>query len=255
MDSKNQQVFLGASGPLPPPSYSEATTTDPLTTDGFGVSPMTTTSSPVVFNVSVSPMATPITSRSMETLSQSHLTDSETYPSHPSTTGNDVVRRADSDCLPQAVIPDGLELDLVEYSNNRDNPPIVHTPQSDNTEYFSGLEVVPVQRSVNSVTPLHLLGDQPESIDCPFCLRRSETRVKKKPSSTTHLQAVALLMTTVCGAAAPYIAQWSFNIEQFCQNCDNRVMYRARGKDVTVCKAPPSWKEESRYPDASLDKI
>lgn len=172
--------------PLPPPSYSEATTTDPLTTDGFGVSPMTTTSSPVVFNVSVSPMATPITSRSMETLSQSHLTDSETYPSHPSTTGNDVVRRADSDCLPQAVIPDGLELALVEYSNNRDNLPIVHTPQSDNTEYFSGLEVVPVQRSVNSVTPLHLLGDQPESIDCPFCLRRSETRVKKKPSSTTQ---------------------------------------------------------------------
>lgn len=171
--------------PLPPPSYSEATT-DPLTTDGFGVSPMTTTSSPVVFNVSVSPMATPITSRSMETLTQSHLTDSETYPSHPSTTGNDVARRADSDCLPQAVIPDGLELALVEYSNNRDNLPIVHTPQSDNTEYFSGLEVVPVQRSVNSVTPLHLLGDQPESIDCPFCLRRSETRVKKKPSSTTQ---------------------------------------------------------------------
>jgi DNA-directed RNA polymerase subunit RPC12/RpoP len=69
------------------------------------------------------------------------------------------------------------------------------------------------------------------------------------------LQAVALLMTTVCGAAAPYIEQWSFDVEQFCQNCDNRVMYRARGKDVRVCKAPPAWKEESRYPDASLDKI
>ncbi|WZH45708.1 uncharacterized protein QYS62_006776 [Fusarium acuminatum] len=241
--------------PLPPPSYSEATTTDPLTTDGFGVSPMTTTSSPVVFNVSVSPMATPITSRSMETLTPPHLTDSETYPSHSSMTGSDVARRAESDCLPQAVIPDGPELALVEYSHNRDNLPIIHTPQSDITEYFSGLEVVPVQRSVNSVTPLHLLGDQPESIDCPFCLRRSETRVKKKPSSTTHLQAVALLMTTVCGAAAPYIAQWSFDVEQFCQNCDNRVMYRARGKDVRVCKAPPAWKEESRYPDASLDKI
>lgn len=69
----------------------------------------------------------------------------------------------------------------------------------------------------------------------------------------SSLQAVALLMTTVCGAAAPYIAQWSFDIEQFCQNCNNRVMYRARGKDVRVCKAPPSWKEASRYPNASLD--
>ncbi|SPJ88904.1 uncharacterized protein FTOL_12799 [Fusarium torulosum] len=187
MDSKIQQMLLGAPSPLPPPSYSEATITDPLTADGFGVSPMTTTSSPVVFNVSVSPMATtPISSRSMETLTLPHLTDSETNPYHLNTIGSGVARRVDSDCLPQAVIPDGPELALVEYSNNHDNLPIVHTPQTNDSEYFSGLEVVPVQRAVNAVTPLHLLGDQPESIDCPFCLRRSETRVKKKPSSTTQ---------------------------------------------------------------------
>jgi DNA-directed RNA polymerase subunit RPC12/RpoP len=89
--------------------------------------------------------------------------------------------------------------------------------------------------------------------------------VKKKPSSTTQyvkdvtltepeltnysLQAVALLMTTVCGAVAPYMAKWSFDIEHICDNCQNRVMYRARGKDIRICKAPAAWKEESKYPD------
>ncbi|KAJ4109549.1 hypothetical protein NW765_004437 [Fusarium oxysporum] len=157
--------------------------------------------------------------------------------------------RADSDCLPQAVIHDAPELALVEYAHNRDNLPMISTTPQTNIEYASGLEVIPAPPGSNTVTPLHLLGDQPEAIDCPFCLRRSETRVKKKPSSTTHLQAVALLMTTVCGAVAPYMAKWSFDIEHICDNCQNRVMYRARGKDIRICKAPAAWKEESKYPD------
>lgn len=37
-----------------------------------------------------------------------------------------------------------------------------------------------------TVTPLHLLGDQPDQIDCPFCLQQTTTRVKKKPSNATQ---------------------------------------------------------------------
>lgn len=251
--------------PLPPPSYSEATTTDPLTTDGF-VSPMTTTSSPVAFNVSVSPMAmTPITSRSTESFTLPPLTETDLDSRNHSTLEVAHPPRADSDCLPQAVIHDAPELALVEYAHNRDNLPMISTTPQTNIEYASGLEVIPAPSGSNTVTPLHLLGDQPEAIDCPFCLRRSETRVKKKPSSTTQyvkyvtlteseltnesLQAVALLMTTVCGAVAPYMAKWSFDIEHICDNCQSRVMYRARGKDIRICKAPAAWKEESKYPD------
>jgi hypothetical protein len=62
-------------------------------------------------------------------------------------------------------------------------------------------------------------------------------------------------MTTVCGAAAPYVAKWSFNVEQWCEGCNNKVMYRAKGKDIHICKVPPSWKEESKYPDANSEMI
>jgi hypothetical protein len=37
-----------------------------------------------------------------------------------------------------------------------------------------------------TVTPLDLLGDQPDMIDCPFCMRRCETRVQYGPSSKTQ---------------------------------------------------------------------
>ena len=172
--------------PLPPPSYSEATTTDPLTTDGF-VSPMTTTSSPVAFNVSVSPMAmTPITSPSTESFTLPPVTETDLDSRNHSTLEVAHSPRADSDCLPQAVMHDAPELALVEYAHNRDNLPMSITSQT-NIEYASGLEVIPAPPRSNTVTPLHLLGDQPEAIDCPFCLRRSETIVKKKPSSTPLL--------------------------------------------------------------------
>ncbi|KAF5618719.1 hypothetical protein F52700_12239 [Fusarium sp. NRRL 52700] len=251
MDSKDQQLYHVPAGPLPPPSYSEATTTDPLTTDGF-VSPMTSTSSPVAFNVSVSPITmTPITSRSTESFTLLPLTETDLDSRNHSTLEVAHSPRADSDCLPQAVIHDAPELALVEYAHNRDNLPMVHTTPQTDKEYTSGLEVIPAPPRSNIVTPLHLLGDRPEAIDCPFCLRRSETIVKKKPSSTTHLQAVALLMTTVCGAVAPYMAKWSFDIEHICDNCKNRVMYKAKGKDIRICKAPEAWKEESKYPSVN----
>lgn len=36
------------------------------------------------------------------------------------------------------------------------------------------------------VTPIHLLGDQSDTVDCPFCMRRVETVVVKKASSKTQ---------------------------------------------------------------------
>lgn len=39
---------------------------------------------------------------------------------------------------------------------------------------------------VRLVTPLHLLGDQSDTVDCPFCMKRVETVVKKKASQLTQ---------------------------------------------------------------------
>lgn len=41
-------------------------------------------------------------------------------------------------------------------------------------------------QEVKTVTPLHLLGDQSDYVDCPFCRRRVETRVQKDPSTATQ---------------------------------------------------------------------
>lgn len=128
----------------------------------------------------------------------------------------------------------------------------------------SDLEVSSVATyAVPTVTPLHLLGDQPDQIDCPFCFQQTMTRVKKKPSNATQyvvpvtlpvtkltlcsIQAVLLLLTTVCGAAAPYIGSWSFDIEHYCTGCQNRVAYRAKGKEIYVCKQPESVRQASKY--------
>ncbi|KAF5985754.1 hypothetical protein FCOIX_1869 [Fusarium coicis] len=119
MDCKDQQLYHVPAGPLPPPSYSEATTTDPLTTDGF-VSPMTMASSPVAFNVSVSPMAmTPINSRSTESFALSPLTETDLASRNHSTLEVAHPPRVDADCLAQAVTHDAPELALVEYAHNR----------------------------------------------------------------------------------------------------------------------------------------
>ncbi|KAI8660131.1 LITAF domain-containing protein [Fusarium keratoplasticum] len=219
--------------PQPPPTYSEATMSA-LTSDGFAVSPMSERYNPLA-QVTVSPLGTPIPP-SADTFTAKPGVE------HERPIENESSRGINDDCLPE----------VVSNAVVRVEPPVLETPD-DRIEYVSSLEVMSITpRSVTprTVTPLHMLGDQPESIDCPFCHRRTETRVSKKPSNATHLQAVLLLFTTVCGVAAPYVAGWSFDIEQFCQNCSNRVAYKAQGKELHLCKAPDSWKEPSKFPDA-----
>ncbi|KAM5341163.1 hypothetical protein ACJ41O_015272 [Fusarium nematophilum] len=229
---------------LPPPTYSEATTSA-LITDGFAVSPLTEPSTPVNRRLSVSPLRTPIHPPPSETWTF-HSSSISKPPQAPSDT-----RNIDDESLPEAVVPDNMEVARVEHTvaNLPQATPSDVAERVNRSEYASGLEVMAVPQTVHTVTPLHLLGDQPDSIDCPFCLRRTETRVKKKPSNVTHLQAVALLMTTVCGAAAPYLAKWSFDVEQFCTRCNNRVTYKSQGKELHICKAPESWKQPSKYSD------
>jgi hypothetical protein len=43
------------------------------------------------------------------------------------------------------------------------------------------------------VTPIKLLGNYPEMIDCPFCELRAETLVKRPASGVTQYVAVRLL--------------------------------------------------------------
>ncbi|KAK7211378.1 hypothetical protein V2G26_018556 [Clonostachys chloroleuca] len=129
---------------------------------------------------------------------------------------------------------------------------------SDTSNFPQGRVISPLSDSSlgeerPTVTPLHLLGDQSDMIDCPFCRRRTETRVKKHPSVVTHVTATTLFVTTVVGAAAPYVGRWSNHISHYCTNCDHKVAHkRFYSSEMKSLGTPEHLREASQYePTAS----
>ncbi|KAF9783044.1 hypothetical protein IL306_010586 [Fusarium sp. DS 682] len=71
------------------------------------------------------------------------------------------------------------------------SPPILQHPALAQQQYagHQSMAIPPQQAQVpvgETVTPLHLLADQADMVDCPFCQRRAETKVKKSASSMTQ---------------------------------------------------------------------
>lgn len=62
--------------------------------------------------------------------------------------------------------------------------PAYSTPADYQQIGYSG--TLDMSTAVATVTPLHMLGDQPDTVDCPFCMRRVETSVKKAASKMTQ---------------------------------------------------------------------
>jgi hypothetical protein len=102
-----------------------------------------------------------------------------------------------------------------------------------------------------TVTPLHMLGNQSDIIDCPFCRRRTETKVKLTASKTTHKIAAGLFFTTLGGVVAPYKLNWKSNVSHYCSNCEHKVAYRKHGEeDMKPLGTPEHMREASRFPAA-----
>ncbi|KAF5611768.1 hypothetical protein F25303_14457 [Fusarium sp. NRRL 25303] len=162
-------------------------------------------------------------------------------------------RKIDRDCFPEVVVSDDLEpARSVKAVNGYDLPEVAYSVAPELSNQFmdicDGLAVVASPEfSIETVTPLHLLGDQPDWIDCPFCEKRAMTLIKRTPSTLTHIQAAILLIATGPGAALPYATKWCFNTEHYCESCGNRVAYWSKGKDIFVCKASRSSREASKY--------
>ncbi|KAI5468124.1 hypothetical protein BGZ63DRAFT_372996 [Mariannaea sp. PMI_226] len=102
-----------------------------------------------------------------------------------------------------------------------------------------------------TVTPLHLLGDQSDTVDCPFCRRRTTTEVRHSASSATHFVALILFFVTFCGVVAPYMLHWSSNISHWCRNCNRKVAYRNHGsKEMVPLGTPDHLREVSKFQPA-----
>ncbi|KAF3017066.1 hypothetical protein E8E14_005807 [Neopestalotiopsis sp. 37M] len=101
----------------------------------------------------------------------------------------------------------------------------------------------------DTVTPLNLLGDQSDVVDCPFCRRRVETRVEKKPSTATHVGAGALFLTTLGGVVLPYKKHWRHHVHHHCGNCDRLVAHRRYDeKEMQPLGTPDHLRVKSLYP-------
>ncbi|KAH8897517.1 hypothetical protein GQ53DRAFT_743183 [Thozetella sp. PMI_491] len=108
------------------------------------------------------------------------------------------------------------------------------------------------QGGFRTVTPLHLLQDQPDRIDCSFCQRQAITEIKKVPSQCTHVWGgVCFFIGIFVGAAIPYLCGWSYDVEHYCTNCHRKVATRRTAAHETeVYGTPEHLREVSRFPAA-----
>ncbi|KAH7240408.1 hypothetical protein B0J15DRAFT_404744 [Fusarium solani] len=100
--------------------------------------------------------------------------------------------RIDYECFPEVVPSNDPEPAVLENAVTGRNLPelactYTHELPKQAIATYAGLEVsTSLEPSTGAVMPLHLLGDQPDWIDCPFCERRARTTIKKRPSNITQ---------------------------------------------------------------------
>ncbi|KAF5020102.1 hypothetical protein F66182_7865 [Fusarium sp. NRRL 66182] len=125
--------------------------------------------------------------------------------------------------------------------------------------YNSSAPHPPTQYSseaVQYVTPLQQLGDLPKFVDCPFCRRRAETRVKKSASKMTHVSAAVLGFGTIVGGVAPYAGKWHSHTSHYCTNCEHKVAIRRWGsKKMKALGAPDDIRQVSQFPPATSPSL
>ncbi|KAK1757324.1 hypothetical protein QBC47DRAFT_375675 [Echria macrotheca] len=140
--------------------------------------------------------------------------------------------------------------DLPEYKQQQEDSEKIKAGDQDGYQPVAS-PMVADATAANTVTPLRLLGDQSDLVDCPFCRRRVETRVCQKPSKKTHILSGLLCLTTLFGTCLPCWCHWYYNIDHHCNNCDRILAHREYNKaEVEVYGVPEHLKEVSRYPAA-----
>lgn len=104
------------------------------------------------------------------------------------------------------------------------------------------------QGMVAAVVPLEHLDNNPQWIDCPWCQKRTHTRVEKEGSSMQVLTGVVLCLLCVCLACLPCIAGWFEDTHQFCSNCGKKVATRTHEGNLQVFRPAAGFAVASQFP-------
>ncbi|KAI1084976.1 hypothetical protein F5B20DRAFT_122539 [Whalleya microplaca] len=171
----------------------------------------------------------------------------------PETTSKHDSRRYSEATLPEAVKQDVIVPDVVEEAPALPprNEKLLSTDNLAEGYRPNTQAMLVAEGGRNTVTPLHLLGDQPDTIDCPFCQYRVVTRVERVASRMTKIAGAICFFTTVIGTCVPCWAKWYYDIDQYCGNCDRKVTHRGYADQSNVVYGTPEHlRQVSRFPPA-----
>ncbi|KAF5713030.1 hypothetical protein FMUND_8133 [Fusarium mundagurra] len=147
---------------------------------------------------------------------------------------------------------------IMNWDGARSPPILQHHALAQQQQGYAGhgsmsipMQQAPVhQQTGPTVTPLHLLADQADAVDCPFCQRQTETKIKKSASSMAHIYATVLFFTTFFGVIFPYACHCAPNITHLCKNCGHKVAFKERGGQMEALGTPDHLREVSKYAPA-----
>ncbi|KAH9227930.1 hypothetical protein K456DRAFT_1765521 [Colletotrichum gloeosporioides 23] len=132
-----------------------------------------------------------------------------------------VAATADASPAPATELP----ADVRNVGQTTTTPPV---------EQQKGADQKPAPPTIQGVTPLHMLGDKPQPIDCPFCMRRTMTIVDTEGTSMQMLAGALCCLLCVCLTCVPCIAGWCEDTHYSCGNCHKRVATRPYDGPIQV---------------------
>ncbi|KAF6798773.1 hypothetical protein CSOJ01_12662 [Colletotrichum sojae] len=88
--------------------------------------------------------------------------------------------------------------------------------------------------AADAVTPLQMLGDKPQLIDCPFCQKRTMTDISKEGTSMQMVVGALCCLFCICLTCVPCIAGWFEDIHYSCGHCHQRVATRPYNGTIQV---------------------
>ncbi|KAF4120942.1 LITAF-like zinc ribbon domain [Geosmithia morbida] len=113
------------------------------------------------------------------------------------------------------------------------------------------MQPMPGQHAMNpagpTVTPLHLLTERAEWVDCQMCHKRAMTRVATSGEGMQFLTGAILCLVCICLAPLPCCLHWFEETSWFCTECNQKIAHKTYDAPVQVVVPPGAAAVPSAY--------